>query len=153
MVCGIIMGLILRLHIFLAFVKNPQSIMDYDDFEHCYVIDNGGRWIKSGEAGDDAPRGMTPTLIGHGNTFKSPIQNGIITNNDDMELLWNHVFENELRLDTTQWPILLTAPTHNPISNTENMIEIMFETFDVPATYIGMFRLLFFNLMFQNLMH
>lgn len=102
------------------------------------VIDNGGYWIKSGIAGDDAPRCLTPTVIKHENSMKSPIKHGIITNKDDMELLWYDIFNNELKIDTSERNILLTDPVHNPISNKEDMVEIMFETFDAPATYIGM---------------
>ena len=112
---------------------------DEDEWgDSAVVIDNGSCWIKSGYAGDDSPRYNTPALIKYENSVKFPIQHGIITNKDDMELLWHNIFENEFKIDVSERCVLLTDAALNPVSTKEDMVEIMFETFDVPATYIGM---------------
>jgi actin-related protein len=71
-----------------------------------------------------------------------PIQHGIITNWDDMELIWQHTFYNELRITPDQRPVLLTEPPLNPKENREMMMQIMLEKFDVPAMYIAIPALL-----------
>ena len=51
--------------------------------------------------------------------------------------LWDHAFENELRVDTTDHPVMLTEAPLNPLKNRERMAEVMFESFCVPAFYVS----------------
>ena len=127
------------------------------------VVDNGSSICKAGFSGDDAPRAVFPCVIGRpyneatmvglgGMTrfigdeaqakrgvlkLKHPIERGIVTNWEDMEAVWHHTFYNELRVAPEEHPILLTEPPLNPKSNRENMIQIIFETFSCPATYVA----------------
>lgn len=127
------------------------------------VCDNGSGMVKAGFSGEDAPRSVFPSIIGRpkekqamvGGTAKDffvgddaqqkrgictltyPIEHGIVKNWDDMEKIWQHCFQNDLRVEIQSHNILLTEAPMNPKPNREKMTEIMFEKFNVPAMYIG----------------
>ena len=120
------------------------------------VIDNGSENLRAGFGGDDAPRRTfptiaartrmrnSPTLIGakavaFRGTFTQyyPIKQGIITKWDDMQKIWHHTFNNQLRIKPEEHSLLLTEPPLNPKQNREKTITIMFETFNVPKFYLA----------------
>ena len=53
-----------------------------------------------------------------------PIEHGIVTNWDDMETIWEHIFYNELGKPPEEHPILLTEPPLNPKGNREMMTKV-----------------------------
>lgn len=135
---------------------------------HVLVIDNGSGMVKAGLAGEEKPRAIFPSLVGRpmyravlpgmgsqsvyiGDEAQQkrgilklsyPLEHGIVKNWDDMESIWEHTFYNELRVDPSEHPILLTEAPLNPKENREKMQEIMFERFDVPALYVAIQALL-----------
>ncbi|KAF2753528.1 actin-related protein, ARP1 class [Pseudovirgaria hyperparasitica] len=124
------------------------------------VIDNGSGSIRAGFAGQDFPKCYFPSFVGRpkhsrvlagaleGDVFigpkaqefrgllkiNYPLEHGIVTDWDDMERIWQYVYE-ELKPPTEDHPVLLTEPPLNPRSNRETAAQILFETFNVPALY------------------
>jgi actin-related protein len=127
------------------------------------VLDSGSGEIKAGFAGDDAPRTVFSTIIGHrrhastlpttsqtdlyiGNhaltnkeilTIRYPIEHGIVTNWYDMEKIWHHTFS-DLWIAPEKQPLLLTEASLTPIANREKAIQILFENFQVPGNKLSL---------------
>ncbi|EOY30221.1 hypothetical protein QUC31_020379 [Theobroma cacao] len=135
-----------------------------DFFENRPIVcDNGSGSVKAGFGGDDAPSVLFPSITGRPRNrhamvgfgqkdiyfgdeaqarrgilrLSYPIDHGIVRDWEAMERLWEHTFDTELRVTIEEHPVLLTEAPLNPRINREKMVEIMFEAFDVPATYIA----------------
>ena len=123
------------------------------------VIDNGTNACKAGFSGDDNPRAILPSAVGvprnaqqsggervGGESLKRrdlfdvkfPIQRGIIKDWENMEKIWHFAYYDELKVPPENHPVLLTEPILNPKVNREKIAQVMFETFNVPATYISL---------------
>jgi len=135
-----------------------------DDQEHPPIVcDNGSGMVKCGFSGDDAPRSVFPSIVGRPKTeqamlgaakkdmfvgddaqakrgvlqIRYPIEHGVVTNWEDMEKIWHYTFYNEMRVNPEEHNVLLTEAPMSPKQNRERMTQIMFETFNVPAMYVG----------------
>merc|ERR1712196_505708 len=72
-------------------------------------------------------------------------EHGVITNWDDMEKIWKHTFDNELRIvlgadeeaEEDVAGVLLTEAPMNPKENRERMTQIIFETFNARRFYVA----------------
>ena len=53
-----------------------------------------------------------------------PLERGIVTNWEDMERLWCHIFSDKLRVAPENHPVMLTEPPLNPKANREKMTEV-----------------------------
>ena len=127
------------------------------------VIDNGTLYTKAGFAGEEDPQLVFPTIvgcpkfkaaiaagknkdayIGEEATEKSgilirkhPIDLGIIKDWDNIEKLWQYTYS-KLKINPSEHLVLFTEPANNPKANRQRLIQIMFETFNVPSFSLDM---------------
>lgn len=127
------------------------------------VVDNGSGVLKAGYAGEDAPRFILPAVVGRPRipqvvsgtdardvlvgeeaqsrrgvlSLRYPIHHGVVVDWDDMERIWHHMFDNELRVAPEEQPALFTEAPLNPRENRERMVQCLFETFRLPSLYVA----------------
>ncbi|KAM8927115.1 actin-related protein T2-like [Pelodytes ibericus] len=127
------------------------------------IIDNGSGFCKVGISGESSPKSVFPTVIGHLTSgtsvskfgkeefyvadhalnqksmlqLKYPVERGLINSWDDIERIWKYVYKQELRMKSTEKPLLLTEPPLNPLISREKMTEVLFELLKVPALYLS----------------
>jgi len=128
------------------------------------VIDNGTGILKAGLAGGTAPNVVFPTFVGRPKYKQSMVtqtvsdtyvgeeamnhrsilklayamEHGVVTDWDDMEKIWAHLYSSHLQLPSEEHPVLLTEAPLNPLQNREKAAEIFFESFGVPALFFSM---------------
>lgn len=126
------------------------------------IIDNGSGHVKAGLSGDEAPCCVFPALVGrpkHGTmmpgsdkrdyymgeeaiskkgvlSLSYPIEHGIVKDWTDMEKIWHYTFYDALRVNPEEHAIVVSEAPMNPRKNRERMVEMLFEKFSVPASYI-----------------
>merc|ERR1711981_499375 len=146
-------------------IINNQKQQMADEEALVVVLDNGSGMVKAGFAGEEAPQCVFPAIVGRprgnqgtmiGGAQKSeyigdeamkmmgvcqltyPIKTGIVESWEDMEKVWHHTFFNELRVQPGETKgVLLTEAPRNPKKNREKMVEVMFDTFEVPNIYVA----------------
>ncbi|XP_043189119.1 actin-1-like [Amphibalanus amphitrite] len=128
------------------------------------VLDNGSGFCKAGMAGDDTPSAVFSSIVGRPKhktmmmvgagqkdsyvgeqaqakrgvlKLKYPIEHGIIKDWADMEMIWDHMINQDLKIPPEEHPFLLTEAPLNPLKNKEKMMQIFFEKFNVPAFYVA----------------
>ena len=127
------------------------------------VIDHGSGFIKAGFANDDAPKHVFPAVIGTPKSpgimigmdqkdsyigkealqkknnliLSEPIQQGILTDFDEMRKIWKHLWNDELTVNPDSYSMMITEPPKNDKKIREQLCKIMFEEYYVPKLYIG----------------
>ena len=101
----------------------------------CVVVDNGSGIIKTGFAGEDAPRGLLAAhgLAGAGEA--RPISRGVVQDWDTMEAYWDYAFTHQLGIDTEHCNLLVMCNMFETKDNKERMMQALFESFAVPAVF------------------
>lgn len=128
----------------------------------CIILDNGSGYLKAGFSNQNIPLYNIPALVGrpmlryeeHIESFsikpimigdevipvrsmleiKHPMKEGIITDKEDMELLWKYCVIDKMGVDPSELKntkMMLTEAPMNPFKNKETMAEIIFEKMGV----------------------
>merc|ERR1712036_107350 len=102
---------------------NQSNMCDEEEEKPAIVVDNGSGMMKAGCSGEDAPKVTFSSVVGYPKQktalvgtdkdyyigeeaqqkrgillLKYPLEHGIVQNWDDMEKVWRHTFDNELRM-------------------------------------------------------
>jgi len=133
-----------------------------DDDKATAIIDNGSGHVKAGLAGLEAPSCVFPAVVGRPKheammpgseqrdyymgeeamskkgvlSISYPIEHGIVKDWADMEKVWHYTFFDGLRINPEEHPVIVTEAPMNPKKNRERMVEMLFEKFSVPATFV-----------------
>ncbi len=128
----------------------------------CVILDNGSGYMQAGSATDSIPTHTIPALVGrpmlryeeHIDQYeikpimigdevipvrsmleiKHPMKEGIIQDNEEIELLWDYTLNQKMKIDKNDYSdlkILMTEAPMNPVKNKETIAEIMFEKLGV----------------------
>ncbi|CAI9175359.1 unnamed protein product [Rangifer tarandus platyrhynchus] len=125
------------------------------------VIDNGSGVIKAGLAGSREPQFVYPDIVGRAKgptgvegaqevcvgdqaeqrrnslSISYPVERGLITSWGDMEIMWKHIYDDNLRLKPCDGPVLITESALNPLANRQRVTEVFFEHLEVPAFFMS----------------
>lgn len=130
---------------------------------HNVVIDNGTATIKGGFSDSDNPKCRIPTIVGHGRhkgamsslglkdcyvgsqaqnlrgilSITHPIRQGVVQSWDDLETIWTHIVETELKTEASAQPMLITQMPLASEEDEAKTAEILMEKLNVPAMFIA----------------
>ena len=135
------------------------------DSKKVIVCDNGTGFVKVGHAGANFPSHIFPAMVGRpilrfeekidnvelkdimvGDEasrlrsfldIKYPLENGKVSNWEDMGHLYDYTFFEKLKIDPKECKIMLTEPPGNPTSNREKMVQTMFEKYGFKGCYVA----------------
>ena len=125
------------------------------------VIDGGSSYTRAGLAVEDTPSKVFPSVVGvirqqgvmvgmesrrvfYGEealkmryllSLRYPLEHGIVTDWDRMEMLLEHTFQEELRVNVEEHPVLFTESPLSSYLNREKFTEVLFEVFKPPVGY------------------
>ena len=138
------------------------------DIKPNIIIDLGTGYCKSGFSTDEIPSSIISCLVGKPKyasgrvgfdkkkffvgkeasaisgvlNRNNPVSEGVINNWDDIEKLLGYIFSSDLKVEPSEYNILLTETPMNPKENKEKLAQIMFENFNVQRCYIALESLL-----------
>lgn len=117
------------------------------------IFDTGSGYCKAGMAGDEAPAcsilniySYNPSLaepshligeqaLSHLPGLIHPISRGLVQDLSALERLWQHCYLREMKLDSTEHPVLASISPEEKKTDKEAMTLAFFETFGVPGYY------------------
>uniref|UniRef100_A0A182YBT6 Uncharacterized protein n=1 Tax=Anopheles stephensi TaxID=30069 RepID=A0A182YBT6_ANOST len=120
------------------------------------IIDNGSHTVKVGFAGEDDPAEIFRNVVQLSESTDgvirsvgvaskqpsgravSPIQRGQPCDWDALERVWEYTFKDVLKVAPEDHNVLLTDRPLGCKANRERAVQIMFEKFSTPATYMSM---------------
>eukprot|EP00442_Polarella_glacialis_P027799 CAMPEP_0115073584 /NCGR_PEP_ID=MMETSP0227-20121206/14860_1 /TAXON_ID=89957 /ORGANISM="Polarella glacialis, Strain CCMP 1383" /LENGTH=405 /DNA_ID=CAMNT_0002460445 /DNA_START=60 /DNA_END=1277 /DNA_ORIENTATION=- len=143
--------------------KEGRKKGEGEESPEAIVLDIGSFSCRVGLSGEDEPRSVVRSVLGRPKVAGLPSKRGVYvgnsalaakdhkalsltypigyygpsTNWDDVVILFQHIFYNELRLPPEDHPVLVTEMPLNPKENRERITAIMFEVFEVPAFYLA----------------
>ncbi len=129
------------------------------------IMDTGSGLCKAGLTADELPKSIFPSIVGKakidlGSSDKEylvgreaiekkgvlnitkPIVRGFVNDWDALEYLWQHCFHNELKVETSDHPLLFGVYPDETKTYKERMALIFFESFNVPGLYCSIHGLL-----------
>jgi actin-related protein len=119
------------------------------------VMDFGSSLSKIGYAGEDTPKYVFPSHVGalpnsapligdtklykpaRGLEIESAFENGLISNWDRFEQLWEYAYKTALNVQSKEHPVVFADPSWDTKQNREKLCELAFEKFDIPGFYLG----------------
>ncbi|CAE7714483.1 ARP4 [Symbiodinium microadriaticum] len=121
------------------------------------VADIGSTSTRVGFAGDDVPRAYLPSCVGvttdedansvqyhcdisyfrENMRIQHAMRDGLVSDWDALQQLWEHSVASYLKVDLKETPVLFAEKVYNSSTSRQKLCEMMFETYDVPALFIG----------------
>jgi actin-related protein len=83
--------------------------------------------------------GEDPSVPKLRSNWKHPVERGVVRDWDEMEKILEYSFDFELKADPEDHPVIMTdgSPLSDRLQR-ERAVQIMFETFNVPSTYLAL---------------
>lgn len=129
------------------------------------VIDIGTSFSRVGFAGEDVPKAVFQTPVGEVRSSESksgegshltqryciarqkqihrehmeitnPLVNGLVENWDALERIWDYTLRTHLNVEPSEHPLMISESNYNTADRRERMMELAFEKFEVPASFL-----------------
>eukprot|EP00903_Cladosiphon_okamuranus_P013603 g12669.t1 len=86
----------------------------------------GGRWLVGDLAVSRRRDGME---------MRSPLVDGLLSDWDQVEKIWEHAFQHRMRAVASERPVLVAEASWSTAKERRGLMELMFEKFGVPAMF------------------
>ena len=108
-------------------------------FDYPFNIAEINQNSKKNQKNKKASKRQTNDIIGHDAldspsiyNLSYPIQNGTVTNFDDLYDIYTYLFYKKMKVEPSNYPCLISECLQNPMNKKEKMMEMFFEHFRVP---------------------
>lgn len=81
-----------------------------------------------------------PLIIPSSDSYK--VERGVVSNWEGFEETLHHLYSDQLKINAGEYPVLVGEPPLNAKINRERIAEILFEVFNVPASYVAISSIL-----------